>query len=364
MIRFDRLALLCLAWLLAALQPPAAAALPAAAAPAVEVTQPAAVPTLAITPLPAVTSRPTPTQAAPPVRLAFDEDPPAEELDLRPPLYDLPWAIQAGDHFLFQWPIAADRISWIEPNYRYGDYFPDSEVIHTGIDIEVARGTPVLAAGPGKVVWAGYGLLLGRGNLDDPYGQAVVVRHDFGYGSRQLFTVYAHLDRIDVKEGQYLEAGDPLGLVGSTGNVTGPHLHFEVRVEQNAFHTSRNPELWIAPPQGYGVLAGRITRTSGLPFPDLDVFIQSLETGKRWQVRTYGPLSANGDDFYRENLALGDLPAGRYQVKFYYNWSWRTHEITIQPGMVNYFTYSLRDGFVDGPPNPAASWSPPEWSTP
>jgi len=86
---------------------------------------------------------------------------------------------------------------------------------HAGIDIGVPTGTPVQAAKGGEVVFAGDG---------GGYGNLVVVDHGDG-----TFTKYAHLSKINVKEGQTVEAGDVVGAVGSTGNSTGPHLHFEVR---------------------------------------------------------------------------------------------------------------------------------------
>ena len=70
----------------------------------------------------------------------------------RPPLYPTPWAISPHDHFYFSRPIAADEINWPLANYRYGYFFPDSDIIHTGIDITAKRGTPVIAAAPGTVI--------------------------------------------------------------------------------------------------------------------------------------------------------------------------------------------------------------------
>ena len=64
----------------------------------------------------------------------------------------------------------------------------------------------------------------------DPYGQAVVIHHDFGYKDQALYTVYAHMSKIIAVVGQHVETGDVLGLVGDTGATTGPHLHFEVRL--------------------------------------------------------------------------------------------------------------------------------------
>ncbi|GAA3225880.1 M23 family metallopeptidase [Streptomyces thermocoprophilus] len=87
---------------------------------------------------------------------------------------------------------------------------------HTGQDFAVPKGTPVRAVGPGTVRVVSCG---------DAYGNQVVVRHADGY-----FTQYAHLSRVDVRPGQRVVAGQRLGTAGATGNATGPHLHFEVRV--------------------------------------------------------------------------------------------------------------------------------------
>ncbi len=115
-----------------------------------------------------------------------------------------------------------------------------------------------MAAGPGVVMWAGWDLFNRQlAPSEDPYGIAVAIKHDFGYDDRRLYTVYAHMDRVDVVPGQRVEAGDQLGIIGTTGFTTGPHVHFEVRIETGEFFASRNPELWLAPPQvGVSLLAG------------------------------------------------------------------------------------------------------------
>jgi murein DD-endopeptidase MepM/ murein hydrolase activator NlpD len=97
---------------------------------------------------------------------------------------------------------------------------------HTGIDLAVPLGTPVFAAADGVVVLAGSmtdasGALVG-------YGNYIVIQHDAG-----LKTLYGHLLAIGVKEGQVVKRGQLIGLVGSTGNSTGPHTHFEVRIDNS-----------------------------------------------------------------------------------------------------------------------------------
>ena len=97
---------------------------------------------------------------------------------------------------------------------------------HTGIDLAVPLGTPVFAAADGVVVLArpmtdATGALVG-------YGNYIIIQHDAG-----LKTLYGHLLAIGVKEGDQVKRGQLIGLVGSTGNSTGPHTHFEVRIENS-----------------------------------------------------------------------------------------------------------------------------------
>ncbi|HEX7973528.1 MAG TPA: M23 family metallopeptidase [Anaerolineales bacterium] len=290
------------------------------------------------TPVPVVTpivmfpiSSPTPTGSAP-LRFTLPT-PDGEPVSLwRPPLYRVPWALGPFDHFYFSRPIAADEVNWPLADYRYGGIFTDTTIVHTGIDIDAPKGTPVLAAADGTVVWAGYGLFYGNHDSDDPYGLAVTIRHNFGLDGQRLYTVYAHMDRIDVITGQDVLAGQALGVVGETGNTTGPHLHFEVRVKNNSFFTTLNPELWLAPPQGWGVLTGRMENTNGSLLESQDVTVRSKESGRKWVVRSYGPKVVNGDPYYKENMVLSDLPAGNYEVTIDYLEKRFRRDITIQPG--------------------------------
>ncbi|MFF4029161.1 peptidoglycan DD-metalloendopeptidase family protein [Streptomyces sviceus] len=86
---------------------------------------------------------------------------------------------------------------------------------HTGVDFVVPTGTPLKAVGAGTVVSAGWG---------GAYGNQVVIKLADGY-----YAQYAHLSQLSVSAGQTVTAGQQIGLSGATGNVTGPHLHFEIR---------------------------------------------------------------------------------------------------------------------------------------
>jgi murein DD-endopeptidase MepM/ murein hydrolase activator NlpD len=86
---------------------------------------------------------------------------------------------------------------------------------HTGVDFSAPTGTSVKAIGAGEVVSAGWG---------GSYGNQVVIRHEDG-----KYSQYAHMSSLSVSAGQTVSGGQQIGLAGSTGNSTGPHLHFEVR---------------------------------------------------------------------------------------------------------------------------------------
>jgi len=106
------------------------------------------------------------------------------------------------------WPILAP----------IGDPFgPRGDRFHMGVDLVAAMHEPVVAAAPGRVTWAG--------PMAGGWGNLVTITHAGG-----VRTLYAHLSKIDVKVGDWLAAGTLVGLVGATGDATGPHLHFEVRV--------------------------------------------------------------------------------------------------------------------------------------
>ncbi len=304
-----------------------------------------------------IEGNPTPDQD--PLRFSFPEAGPAPVSAWRPPLYPTPWAPTPYDHFYFSRPIAANEINWPLADYRYGGVFlPD--VVHTGIDIPAHPGTEVLAAGTGRVVWAGYGLYLGNDDPLDPYGLAVTIRHDFGFQGEALYSVYGHLQSMNVEVGQLVKTGDLLGFVGQTGKVTGPHLHFEVRVGKNDFSVSRNPELWLAPPQGWGVLVARIMNTDGYPLESHLVTVRAKESIQNWSVKSYGKGQVVSDAYYHENLVLGDLPAGEYEVLIDYAGSKYNLDIRIHPGLVSYFTFRGKNGYkTELPTSPQNVFSPP-----
>jgi murein DD-endopeptidase MepM/ murein hydrolase activator NlpD len=111
-----------------------------------------------------------------------------------------------------------------EPTSEFGTrriFNGEPRAPHPGIDLRAASGTPVAVSGPGRVALA---------TILYFSGGTVIVDHGGG-----LFTVYAHLSKIETKEGVSVRAGDVVGMSGATGRVTGPHLHWGARVGEAIF---------------------------------------------------------------------------------------------------------------------------------
>ena len=131
----------------------------------------------------------------------------------------------------FQWPTDGHLTS--RYGYRVHPIYGDTR-FHAGVDIGAGYGTSVRAASGGTVVHAGPA---------SGYGNLVLISHGT-FGGRDIVTGYAHMSAISVSSGQRVGRGEQVGLVGSTGNSTGPHLHFEVRRDGDPVE----PLDWVTPP--------------------------------------------------------------------------------------------------------------------
>lgn len=274
------------------------------------------------------------------------------ETDWLPALYPVPWSIAPHDHFYFTRPISADLADSLVSSYRYGGVFFAPDQPHTGVDFKVDEGTPVLAAASGQVIWVGYGLLYGYEDESDPYGLAVAIEHDFGYDNQRLYTLYAHLSETTAVKGQRVEVGEQIGLSGDTGFTTAPHLHFEVRLGNNNFYRTYNPELWLVPAQGFGVLVGKVTNNIGELLIDHEVHLRNVETDQEYYIETYGhDLTINPDPYFDENFVVSDLPAGDYEITITFELYYYRTTVTVNPGTTTYFRYTGHWGFLDVTPH-------------
>jgi Membrane proteins related to metalloendopeptidases len=299
----------------------------------------------------ATTSTPLPQMTpAAPLKLTFPAAAAQPVSSWRPPLFPAPFALSPNDHFYLERPIAVTSVNWPLPSYLYGYKDAETNSPHTGVDIDAPMHTPILAAGDGKVVFTGYGLALGGGNTADPYGKAVVIRHNFSYNGQTILTVYAHMEKIIVSVGQHVKTGDQIGFVGITGNTTGPHVHFEVRLEKDGTFSVQNPELWMVPPTDCGILVGQFKNIYGDFLTSRTVWLKSAATGKTLTLSTYATQQVRNDAYYQENLVMGDLPVGDYTVSIMNNYQIYNYPIKIAPGAITFIAFNSGLGFSDGLP--------------
>ena len=107
----------------------------------------------------------------------------------------------------FDWPVQEARIS---------RGFKASRKAHWGVDLANRKGTPVMASERGRVIYVGREF--------HGYGNLIVIEHN-----NEWATLYAHLQKFLVREGEAVKQGQPIGLMGRTGHASGVHLHFEIR---------------------------------------------------------------------------------------------------------------------------------------
>ena len=120
------------------------------------------------------------------------------------------------ENTLFRIPLGKPFEGDVNSNYGYrrNPFTSKGIEFHSGVDFKGRHGDSIRVTGNGVVSFAGY---------NGGYGKCIVIDHD-----ESLQTLYAHLKQIDVKEGQTVQTGDHIGLMGSTGRSTGPHLHYEI----------------------------------------------------------------------------------------------------------------------------------------
>jgi murein DD-endopeptidase MepM/ murein hydrolase activator NlpD len=266
------------------------------------------------------------------------------------------------DHYYFRRPVDSNANSTSLFYYPYGSAGPQLEWrVHHGLDMPNPDGQPVRAAADGTVVWAAdhYRWVEDRRVVDaaESYGNVVIIAHNFGYNGQQLYTLYAHLSKILVTQNQAVTAGQIVGLSGHSGQVSGPHVHFEVREGDNLYFDTRNPLLWMAPLVGDGVVAGRVLYRDGSPVQDATITL--LQTSRVVDT-TYTYINpkvpgvaihqVDGDDVWHENFAIGDVPVGHYEVTVSVGGQRFTRAINVQEGTTAYVDFGATSAAPEAPP--------------
>ena len=278
---------------------------------------PSPFPTWTPTLIPAGATLPTPTRVVPSATPALWTATPIPTFTPPPPLASM---AREWDHFWLARPIPAEYVNWTDRIYPYGSTRGRTLATHHGVEFFNPVGVPVLAAGAGTVVTAGSDDQVLFGPQANFYGNLVVIRHDLLYQEQNLYSLYGHLSEVMVGEGQQVAAGDLIGHVGGTGVANGgAHLHFEVRVGENRYEMTRNPELWLEPFRGRGVIAGRLVWPDGGYVYEAPLLIRRADDPGLFvnrTVYTYADDSVNPDDEWRENFTSPDLEPGPYAVIF------------------------------------------------
>jgi murein DD-endopeptidase MepM/ murein hydrolase activator NlpD len=295
----------------------------------------------------------TPPSAAPPTltttaALRVEPSSTAKEEPTSTPLKPTPcppdFCVYRGVFFLMR-PIQPPGNDVIDVTYRFGSTQSGLRDPHHGVEFLNGYGTPVFAAGDGRVVVAGTDLnptsphgvwpITFYGPYSNFYGNLVVIEHQPPAQLLQalpdlpqpIYTLYGHLSEISVQVGQVVAAGEPIGKVGMSGIATGSHLHFEVRLGENTYKASRNPELWLTPHldangQPMGAIAGRFVDTYGNSLEMPSIVLQYLPQGPdgpsdfEVTLLTYEEKALMNQPPWLESFAIGDLPAGWYQLSF------------------------------------------------
>ncbi|OGU76382.1 MAG: hypothetical protein A2W11_13925 [Ignavibacteria bacterium RBG_16_35_7] len=188
---------------------------------------------------------------------------------------------------------------------------------HRGIDILVRYDT-VYSASDGLVEFVGY-------NPDDtiggyePGGGGNYIRIKSMWAGKNIFLYYMHLTRPLVNLNNNVSAGQPIAISGNTGNSTGPHLHFEIRMNTSdfgAYRSRRNPELWVGI-MGMGAIYGHIPNAPNSTRVDIDPDPKPRPpyTTFGWALTyNFNDIYIGSDDVYLENYAIGDVKPGTYTI--------------------------------------------------
>ncbi len=221
-------------------------------------------------------------------------------------------------------------------SYLYGEpNINNPAYAHLGIDYSIRYDT-VFSASDGIVYFVGY-------NPNDtingyePGGAGNYITIQSIWNNKNLFLLYMHLQKPLVSQGQQVLRGQPIAISGNTGNSTGPHLHFELRlgsVSYSSTRSRRNPELWCGI-KNMGAIYGKIPNAANntrvdispdpKPRPPYTTFSYAL-------TYNFNDPYIGSDDIYQENYAIGDVKPGTYIITALNGLYKRI--VTVQPNQI------------------------------
>jgi hypothetical protein len=227
--------------------------------------------------------------------------------------FSVDYCITEG-HFILERPIHPPANNLVDETYLYGSTANGTRESHHGVEFPNKSGTPVYAVANGTVVFAGPDAAAIYSPWPNFYGNLVVIQH-----KDNLFTLYAHLSKIDVTANGVVGIGTKIGEVGRTGVAIGSHLHFEVRRGNvQDYFATQNPELWLVPAksakgESFGTLEVSVLDEDHklVKYAEYTLrYSPSQKVVKSYYGITYSADMLNGE----ENAVLGELPTGRYRI--------------------------------------------------
>lgn len=244
---------------------------------------------------------------------------------------DIPDYTEIEDHFWFTRPFTDDYQTWGSYYYPYGTNAGGQYFWHRGIDVQNPQSTTIIAVDDGTVTHAGPDDRILLGPWPDFYGQAVIIKHNRTWQGQPVYTLYGHVSRVLVQNGQQVKRGDPIAEVGQLGVALGPHLHLEVRLGAGTYEDTRNPDLWVIPDPGFGAISGRVVDYQNYFVPQQLVTLHLANSpSKFWrQTFTYPDNVVSSDDQYVETFTFSDVPAGSYLLKTFFDGQQLTVPITV-----------------------------------
>jgi hypothetical protein len=236
--------------------------------------------------------------------------------------------------------VAVDGVLWTNKSYSYGHTRGGALRPHHGVEFDVERGTELLAVASGTVLVAGDDSQVAYGPETNFYGNLVILELDSKLNDVQpVYVLYGHLSQVLVTVGQHVDAEQVIALSGASGIADGPHMHFEVRVGQNDYNSTRNPLLWLYPFPDRGTVAGRVIWPNGDLAVEVPVQLRRVDGVSRYAATTtYAQSNINSDEGWQENFALDDVDAGYYEVIV---------EIGEEKFQENVWVYPYRTSFVE-----------------
>jgi murein DD-endopeptidase MepM/ murein hydrolase activator NlpD len=224
----------------------------------------------------------------------------------------------APEHVWFRRPIdATEGNPYIDATYRYGSTMDGNLQQHQGVEFNNPAGTPVHAIGDGVIVFAGKA---------EAGANTIAILHDRRWHDQYVYSTYYHNTELLVHAGQHVQAGDVISRVGNTGRAGNDHMHLEIHVapstdsskivspDQRFPSFTRNPQLWIEPIHGTGIVAGRVTDADGNLVQGARVYglVQTYPEETPFSYAETYRDRAHGDPAYNENFAVGDISPGDY----------------------------------------------------